>query len=77
MYKDSVCVVGLGYVGLPTACVLANSGYSVFGVDIDENVINNIRSSDYLNSEPGLQDLLNKVIANNSIKFSTNITKYI
>jgi UDP-N-acetyl-D-mannosaminuronic acid dehydrogenase len=74
MYKDSVCVVGLGYVGLPTACVLANSGYSVFGVDIDENVINNIRSSDYLNSEPGLQDLLNKVIANNSIKFSTNIT---
>lgn len=74
MYKDSVCVVGLGYVGLPTACVLANSGYSVFGVDINENVINNIRSSDYLNSEPGLQDLLNKVIANNSIKFSTNIT---
>ena len=67
MYKDSVCVVGLGYVGLPTACVLANSGYSVFGVDIDENVINNIRSSDYLNSEPGLQDLLNKVNAIDSI----------
>lgn len=73
MYKDSVCVVGLGYVGLPTACILANFGYSVFGVDIDKNVIDNIKSSNYLNLEPELQDLLNKAITNNCIQFSTNI----
>ena len=30
----SVCVMGLGYIGLPTASILANKGYHVFGVDV-------------------------------------------
>lgn len=73
MYKKSVCVLGLGYVGLPTACILASYGYRVFGVDIDENVIENIKSANYSNSEPELQDLLHKAISNDNIQFSTNI----
>ena len=32
--KD-ICVIGLGYVGLPTATILANEGFSVLGVDIN------------------------------------------
>jgi len=35
MAKRSVCVVGLGYIGLPTAAILASRGFEVFGADID------------------------------------------
>ena len=33
MKKKTVCVVGLGYIGLPTAVLLANNGFSVIGYD--------------------------------------------
>ena len=74
MYKTPVCILGLGYVGLPTACILASSGYYVLGVDTDKRVINNLQSPQYLSLEPDLQDLLNKAIANHSIQFSTKVT---
>lgn len=71
MYKNSVSVIGLGYVGLPTACVLANAGYFVYGIDINENVINNIKSLNCSNLEPAIKDLLNQAIKSDSIQFST------
>ncbi|TMG34053.1 MAG: hypothetical protein E6H88_15970, partial [Chloroflexi bacterium] len=33
MTRSSVCVVGLGYVGLPTASMLATRGFDVYGLD--------------------------------------------
>ena len=35
--KPDVCVVGLGYIGLPTAAIFARSGCKVLGVDISQN----------------------------------------
>ena len=32
-----ICVIGLGYIGLPIALMFAKSGYHVLGVDIDES----------------------------------------
>jgi UDP-N-acetyl-D-mannosaminuronic acid dehydrogenase len=72
-FRKRVCVVGLGYIGLPTACLLADHGYSVFGVDIDVKVIAKIKSANFLGSEPKLQDLLLKVIAYNSIELTMNV----
>lgn len=40
----NVVVLGLGYIGLPTAAMLANAGHSVVGVDVDERVLEDIRS---------------------------------
>lgn len=37
MTEESVCIHGLGYVGLPTAAMLANTGYTVSGFDIDSD----------------------------------------
>ena len=34
MYNKQICVIGLGYIGLPTAALLANRGYDVHGVEI-------------------------------------------
>ena len=40
--NKSVCVLGLGYIGLPTAAILADKGYHVNGVDIREDVVETI-----------------------------------
>ena len=37
--KPEVCVVGLGYIGLPTAAIIARSGASVLGVDVSPDVV--------------------------------------
>ena len=41
----SVCVVGLGYIGLPTSFLLARSGVKTVGFDIDENKIKNLHKN--------------------------------
>jgi len=35
----SVCVLGLGYIGLPTASILASNGYNVLGVDVNQRYV--------------------------------------
>ena len=44
MKKKTVCVIGLGYIGLPTAALLANKGFSVVGVDVNEEIVSTIRN---------------------------------
>lgn len=58
MSFSSVCVVGLGYIGLPTASLLASNGFSVLGVDINERVVETLRKGKILIHEPGLGDLV-------------------
>jgi UDP-N-acetyl-D-mannosaminuronic acid dehydrogenase len=53
----SVCVVGLGYIGLPTAAVLASRGYTVHGVEVDARAAEIINSGRAHIVEPDL-DLL-------------------
>ena len=35
--NKNICVIGLGYIGLPTAAILAENGFKVNGVDIDKS----------------------------------------
>ena len=42
--KFSVCVIGLGYVGLPLVSRFIKSKINVYGIDIDKNKINDLRS---------------------------------
>ncbi|WP_338602455.1 UDP-glucose/GDP-mannose dehydrogenase family protein [Sulfolobus tengchongensis] len=53
-------IVGLGYVGLVTASVLADRGHYIVGVDIDEMKINELNSGRIPFYEPGLQELVDK-----------------
>lgn len=56
-----LCVVGLGYIGLPTALLFANKGVNVVGVDIDVTLVENINEGKILIEEDGLHDILIKV----------------
>ena len=46
--QKSVLFMGLGYIGLPTAALVADAGLQVTGVDINENVVNNITVIDII-----------------------------
>lgn len=59
----SICVVGLGYIGLPTASVLADRGHRVFGVDVRLEVVQTINRGEIHIHEPHLDQLVRRVVA--------------
>ena len=67
-----VNVIGLGYIGLPTAAILANNGHRVMGVDIDQELIAKINQGKFSNLEPGLDDALNEAVALGNLRASSN-----
>ena len=84
MKKFNISVIGLGFVGLPTACILANSknknnknNFKVFGIDKNiEKVKHNIKDickNKKLSSDPKLNSLIKKVTKNNNFKLSNNL----
>jgi UDP-N-acetyl-D-mannosaminuronic acid dehydrogenase len=52
-----VCVLGLGYIGLPTALLLAQK-YQVVGVDVNQIIIDELKSGKLPFDEPGLEELM-------------------
>jgi UDP-N-acetyl-D-mannosaminuronic acid dehydrogenase len=66
-----VSVFGLGYVGLPSAAVFADSGLQVVGVDVNQSAVDIINSGRAHIVEPGLDDLLNKVVGNGTLRATT------
>ena len=67
---ERVCVVGLGYVGLPTAAVLASRGADVIGVDIDSDRVEAINSGLSPFDEPGLDALVASSVATGAMTAS-------
>jgi UDP-N-acetyl-D-mannosaminuronic acid dehydrogenase len=57
-----ICIVGLGYVGLPAACVLAQAGHEVVGVEIRAEVVEGLNQGRIHIDEPGLHDLLQEAL---------------
>ena len=66
--KKKICVIGLGYIGLPTAVMFASKGCNVNGVDINSDVVNLINSGKPHIDEPGLILELNKQIKSGNLK---------
>ena len=54
MKNLTISVIGLGYIGLPTAALLASNGYSVVGMDVSEHVVNTINQGKIHIVEPDL-----------------------
>jgi UDP-N-acetyl-D-mannosaminuronic acid dehydrogenase len=61
--KLKVCVVGLGYIGLPTAALLASNGHDVIGVDIDQNAVDTINAGRIHIVEPGLDIVVKNAVS--------------
>lgn len=55
---EKICVLGLGYIGLPTASVLAANGYQVLGVDVSPRVVDTVNAGNIHIEEPGLHTVV-------------------
>ena len=56
------CVLGLGYIGLPTSILLSSTGHKVVGVDINKNVVEKINKGILHIKEPNLnKDLIKEI----------------
>jgi UDP-N-acetyl-D-mannosaminuronic acid dehydrogenase len=60
--KQEICVMGLGYIGLPTASLLANRGYQIYGVDVLQSIVDIIKSGKVHIVEPVLDTFVKSAI---------------
>lgn len=67
-------IVGMGYIGLPTALMMAKSGLKVVGTDYNADLINLLNESKLTFEEKGLEELFQEAISN-GIQFSTDYQK--
>ncbi len=67
----SVCVIGTGYVGLPAALLLARTGRSVVGVDIDENVVRAVNNGVLHVDEVELQQIMDEPEVRRNLRAQT------
>lgn len=66
-----ICVLGLGYIGLPTASVLATKGYSVVGVDVNPRVVETIKKGNIHIVEPDLDILVKSAVLSGNLTASS------
>jgi len=65
--KKKICIIGMGYIGLPTAALLANRGYQVHGVDINLRTIDTINRGEIHIVEPGLDAFVQSAVQDGSL----------
>jgi UDP-N-acetyl-D-mannosaminuronic acid dehydrogenase len=68
---QKVAVIGLGYIGLPTAALIASRGIQVVGIDTKEDVVRTVASGAIHIAEPDLDGLVQKVVSSGSLVTST------
>ena len=73
--KPEVVMVGLGYIGLPTAALIAQNKISVHGVDINQNVVNTINEGKIHIAEPDLGIAVSQAVSNGYLIADTKPVK--
>lgn len=67
-----VCFIGLGYIGLPTAILVANNGIEVIGVDTNEKIVAQTNQGHLHIVEPDLEPMLNRALATGYLRAQIN-----
>ena len=68
--NKKICVIGLGYIGLPTAALLANRGYDVHGVDVVKSTVDTINQGKIHIVEPELDTFVKSAVNSGKLKAS-------
>ena len=72
MSYDCVCVVGLGYIGLPTAAILASRKKKVIGVDTNQETVDIINSGNVHIVEPGIESMVQEAVRSGYLRAVTS-----
>lgn len=70
---SKISMIGLGYIGLPTAAVMASRGLEVIGVDINAETCSIINQGKIHIVEPGLEELVKNAVANGNLVATTQV----
>ncbi len=71
-----ICVVGLGYIGLPTATLAASVGHEVVGVDTNESIVEAVNSAaPHIRGETGLDELVKQVVETGNLVASSTMVE--
>lgn len=71
MNLKKICVIGLGYIGLPTASTFAARGINVLGVDVSQHIIDTLNKGEIHIHEPGLHEEVKKAIQSGNFRAAT------
>ena len=71
MKFNKICVMGLGYIGLPTASTFATNGLKVVGVDVNPDIIKTLQNGGIHIHEPGLRTIVEAAINSGNLTVST------
>lgn len=71
--SKKVCMIGLGYIGLPTAATMASRGYDVLGIDVNQHAVNTINAGDVHIIEPDLDKLVSDVVKSGKLTAKTSL----
>jgi UDP-N-acetylglucosamine 2-epimerase (non-hydrolysing) len=71
--NEAIAVIGMGYMGLPIASLLAQAGYSVTGVDLNSDKVDAINRAECPFDEAGLPELIEQVVSQKFLTASTEI----
>lgn len=71
MDKKKICILGLGYIGLPTAAMFATHGHRIVGVDIKEEVVNELNEGRITISEPYLDIMVQAAVTSGNLRGKT------
>lgn len=71
----TVSVIGLGYIGLPTAAVIASRGIKVVGVEINQNAVDTINAGKIHIVEPDLDIVVKSVVSTGFLRATTTVEK--
>lgn len=67
----NVTIIGLGYVGLPSAAIIANAGFAVHGVDLNQELISELQAGECRIDETEVKEIVVKAIKSGKLKAST------
>ena len=70
-----VCIIGLGYIGLPTAAMFASHGVKVKGVDVNKNICDKINKGKIHIKEPYLDQIVKQSVQDGMLSASTEVDK--
>lgn len=73
MSFNTISVIGLGYIGLPTATIFASKNKKVIGIDINKNIVETVNQGKIHIVEPNLDIMVNKAVNNSFLKASTEV----
>ena len=75
MNNPDLVVIGMGYIGLPTAALLSSKGLKVLGIDINQDIVDKVNKGETHFYEPDLDKLVKESVFNKNLFCSTKLTQ--